>query len=31
MQHIRRAEKALIFTEFKDRVGDIISGDGAAF
>jgi transcription termination/antitermination protein NusA len=24
--HIRRAEKALIFTEFKDRVGDIISG-----
>jgi N utilization substance protein A len=26
MQQIRRAEKALIFTEFKDRVGDIISG-----
>ena len=26
MQHIRRAEKQLIFTEFKDRVGDIISG-----
>lgn len=26
MQHIRRAEKALIFSEFKDRVGDIISG-----
>src|SRR5437667_7307291 len=26
MQHIRRAEKNLIFTEFKDRVGDIISG-----
>jgi transcription termination/antitermination protein NusA len=26
MQHIRRAEKALIFTEFRDRVGDIISG-----
>jgi N utilization substance protein A len=26
MMHIRRAEKALIFTEFKDRVGDIISG-----
>ena len=26
MTHIRRAEKALIFTEFKDRVGDIISG-----
>jgi N utilization substance protein A len=26
MMHIRRAEKALIFSEFKDRVGDIISG-----
>jgi N utilization substance protein A len=26
MQHIRRAEKALIFTEFKDRVGDVIGG-----
>src|SRR6476660_4361571 len=26
LQHIRRAEKQLIFTEFKDRVGDIISG-----
>lgn len=26
MQHIRRAEKALIFSEFKDRVGDIVSG-----
>lgn len=26
MMHIRRAEKALIFTEFKDRVGDVISG-----
>jgi N utilization substance protein A len=26
MTQIRRAEKALIFTEFKDRVGDIISG-----
>lgn len=26
MQHIRRAEKALIFTEFKDRVGDIVHG-----
>jgi N utilization substance protein A len=26
MQHIRRAEKQLIFTEFKDRVGDIMSG-----
>jgi N utilization substance protein A len=26
MQHVRRAEKQLIFTEFRDRVGDIISG-----
>jgi N utilization substance protein A len=26
MQELRRAEKQLIFTEFKDRVGDIISG-----
>ena len=26
MQKIRQAEKSLIFTEFKDRVGDIISG-----
>jgi N utilization substance protein A len=26
MQQLRQAEKALIFTEFKDRVGDIISG-----
>ncbi len=26
MTHIRRAEKQLIFAEFKDRVGDIISG-----
>jgi N utilization substance protein A len=26
MQQVRRAEKQLIFTEFKDRVGDIISG-----
>jgi transcription termination/antitermination protein NusA len=26
MQHVRRAEKQLIFTEFKDRVGDIVSG-----
>jgi N utilization substance protein A len=25
-QNLRRAEKALIFTEFKDRVGDIMSG-----
>ncbi len=26
MQQLRRAEKSLIFAEFKDRVGDIISG-----
>ena len=26
MQQIRRAEKELIFKEFKDRVGDIVSG-----
>jgi len=26
MQHIRKAEKQLIFTEFKDRTGDIVSG-----
>lgn len=26
MMHVRRAEKQLIFTEFKDRVGDIVSG-----
>ena len=26
MQQIRRAEKAMIFDEFKDRVGDIVSG-----
>lgn len=26
MQHIRRAEKQLIYTEFKDRTGDIVSG-----
>jgi N utilization substance protein A len=26
MQQLRRAEKQLIFTEFKDRVGDIMSG-----
>src|SRR3979411_1123495 len=31
MQHIRRAEKQLIFTEFKDRVGDIISGTVRSF
>jgi transcription termination/antitermination protein NusA len=26
MQQIRKAEKALIFSEFKDRTGDIVSG-----
>jgi transcription termination/antitermination protein NusA len=26
MQQVRRAEKQLIYTEFKDRVGDIVSG-----
>ena len=26
MQHIRRAEKAMIFDEFKDRVGEIVNG-----
>jgi len=26
MQQIRRAEKDLIFAEFKDRKGDIVSG-----
>jgi N utilization substance protein A len=26
MQSVRRAEKAMIFDEFKDRVGDIVSG-----
>jgi transcription termination/antitermination protein NusA len=26
MQKIRQAEKAMLFTEFKDRVGDIVSG-----
>jgi len=26
MQHLRRAEKQLIYTEFKDRAGDIVSG-----
>src|ERR1700761_149774 len=31
MQQIRRAEKALIFTEFKDRVGDIVSGSVRRF
>jgi N utilization substance protein A len=31
MQAIRRAEKALIYTEFKDRVGDIVSGEVRGF
>lgn len=31
MQQVRRAEKAMIFTEFKDRVGDIISGSVRRF
>jgi N utilization substance protein A len=31
MQHIRRAEKELIFSEFKDRVSDIISGSVRRF
>jgi transcription termination/antitermination protein NusA len=26
MQHLRRAEKELIYAEFKDRAGDIVSG-----
>ena len=26
LQHVRRAEKAKIFEEFRDRVGDIVSG-----
>ena len=26
MQHIRRAEKQMVFAEYKDRVGDIVSG-----
>lgn len=26
MMHLRRAEKELIYTEFKDRAGDIVSG-----
>ena len=26
MQQLRRAEKAMVFAEFKDRVGDIVSG-----
>src|SRR5205809_6300026 len=31
MQQIRRAEKAMIFNEFKDRIGDIISGSVRRF
>ncbi len=31
MQKIRQAEKSLIFTEFKDRVGDIVSGSVRRF
>ena len=31
MQAIRRAEKALIYSEFKDRVGDIVSGEVRGF
>jgi len=31
MQKVRQAEKALIFTEFKDRVGDIVSGSVRRF
>lgn len=31
MQQVRRAEKAMIFSEFKDRVGDIISGSVRRF
>ena len=31
MQAIRRAEKALVYTEFKDRVGDIVSGEVRGF
>ena len=30
-QAIRRAEKALIYSEFKDRVGDIVSGEVRGF
>jgi N utilization substance protein A len=26
MQHLRRAEKEMIYAEFKDRIGDIVSG-----
>ena len=31
MQKIRQAEKSLIFSEFKDRVGDIVSGSVRRF
>ena len=31
MQAIRRAEKALIYSEFQDRVGDIVSGEVRGF
>ena len=31
MQAIRRAEKALIYSEFKDRVGDIVRGEVRGF
>jgi N utilization substance protein A len=31
MMKVRQAEKALIFTEFKDRVGDIVSGSVRRF
>jgi N utilization substance protein A len=31
MQHLRRAEKELIFAEFRDRAGDIVSGSVRRF
>ena len=31
MQAIRRAEKALIYSEFHDRIGDIVSGEVRGF
>ena len=31
MQAIRRAEKALVYSEFQDRVGDIVSGEVRGF
>ncbi|MEE2948285.1 MAG: transcription termination factor NusA [Verrucomicrobiota bacterium] len=31
MQAIRREEKALVYSEFKDRVGDIVSGEVRGF